>query len=251
MNKRPKGLRLNCRPSQYLTTLKVKENRLQYLIYFGISLWVMGLTWLTGYTGITRFQLFFGSINPLIVVFFVVLLGFFLLSFLSSKAGLVIYSRRAHREVFYSYMLAAVLFAGIAVVDLKIGFPKDMNAEFPESLLFYPSIGFVVEVLFHLLPLSLFFFLLTISSKKIDNEKIMWAGILLVSLLEPVFQALPDIERYPLWVSVYVGLNVYMINLIQLAIFKKYDFISMYSFRLVYYLLWHILWGYLRLKLLF
>ena len=40
-------------------------------------------------------------------------------------------------------------------------------------------------------------------------------------------------------------------QLAQLLIFKKYDFNSMYAFRLVYYLFWHIGWGHLRLRLLF
>jgi hypothetical protein len=31
----------------------------------------------------------------------------------------------------------------------------------------------------------------------------------------------------------------------------RYGFLSMYAFRLVYYLHWHIVWGYLRLQLLF
>lgn len=44
------------------------------------------------------------------------------------------------------------------------------------------------------------------------------------------------------------GLHVFLINLSQLMIFKRYD---LYSFRLVYYIFWHIVWGYMRLKLLF
>jgi len=49
----------------------------------------------------------------------------------------------------------------------------------------------------------------------------------------------------------YVGLHVFLINLLQLWLFKRYDLISMYSFRLAYYLLWHIGWGHVRLKLRF
>lgn len=37
----------------------------------------------------------------------------------------------------------------------------------------------------------------------------------------------------------------------RLALFKRYDFVTMYTFRLVYYLLWHIVWGVIRLRLLF
>ena len=34
-------------------------------------------------------------------------------------------------------------------------------------------------------------------------------------------------------------------------LFQRYDFMAMHAFRLVYYLTWHIVWGYARLKLLF
>jgi hypothetical protein len=33
--------------------------------------------------------------------------------------------------------------------------------------------------------------------------------------------------------------------------FRRYDFASMYSFRLVYYAYWHVAWGVIRLKVLF
>jgi hypothetical protein len=34
-------------------------------------------------------------------------------------------------------------------------FPKDINVPSPQSWLFYPAIGYVVEVFFHALPLAL------------------------------------------------------------------------------------------------
>ena len=55
----------------------------------------------------------------------------------------------------------------------------------------------------------------------------------------------------PTWVTVCVFLNILLINLFQLLIFKRYDFVSMFSFRLAYYAIWHIAWGYVRLNLLF
>ena len=48
----------------------------------------------------------------------------------------------------------------------------------------------------------------------------------------------------------YVSLHIFLINLIQLWLFKRYDFVSMYTFRLVYYLIWHIGWGWVRLEVL-
>lgn len=42
-----------------------------------------------------------------------------------------------------------------------------------------------------------------------------------------------------------------VLNILQLYVFKRYDFVAMISLRLVYYLYWHFIWGYSRLQLLF
>jgi len=45
--------------------------------------------------------------------------------------------------------------------------------------------------------------------------------------------------------------HVFVINIIGLLLFRRHGFIMMYLFRLMYYFLWHILWGHLRLSILF
>lgn len=77
--------------------------------------------------------------------------------------------------------------------------------------------------------------------------------MLIVALLEPTFQTLllGSSNPYPLWAVAIFWLNLFFFNVFQLLIFKRYDFISMYSFRLGYYIFWHFIWGYIRLKLLF
>ena len=80
----------------------------------------------------------------------------------------------------------------------------------------------------------------------------IWTGLLVAALVEPVFQVVAGFSDPVLrWATAYVGLHVFLISAAQLAIFKRYDFVSMYAFRLVYYLFWHIVWGYLRLEWLF
>jgi hypothetical protein len=146
---------------------------------------------------------------------------------------------------------SAVLGIIMILVDIKIVFPVDTNVLFPVSLLFYPASGFFVEVLFHVLPLTLPLITLASLFRSVRHENILWISILIVSLLEPVYQTFWMGDRYTLWAVAYVGLHVLLINLFQLIIFKRCDFVSMYSFRLVYYLFWHIGWEYVRLKVLF
>ena len=72
------------------------------------------------------------------------------------------------------------------------------------------------------------------------------------AFLEPIFQqGLVFSEKPLLWAEVYVGLHVFAFNIFQMYVFRRYDFVSMYLFRLVYYIHWHIVWGYVRLQLLF
>ena len=149
-------------------------------------------------------------------------------------------------------MLAALLALVMILFDSRIALPEGINRPFPESLLFYPTIGFVVEILFHVLPLTLLLLLMTSIFKGLTFEQIIWPCILLVALLEPIFQTSFSLSgEYPWTAVIFIALHNFLFNFVQLALFKRFDFVSMYSFRLVYYLLWHIVWGVMRLQRLF
>ena len=78
----------------------------------------------------------------------------------------------------------------------------------------------------------------------------MWLGILLVAVLEPTFQTLFEGKVFT-WRAAYTWIHVFAMAFLQLYVFRRFDFVSMYSFRLIYYAYWHILWGVVRLKVLF
>ena len=139
------------------------------------------------------------------------------------------------------------------LADTKIVFPEDTNIKFPESIMFYPAIGFFVEILFHVLPLTLSVIIMKVILKNQSLDNIIWISIFIVAIIEPVYQSMhmANSGRFALWAVIFVGMHIFLINTFQLALFKKYDFISMYTFRLVYYLFWHIVWGHFRLQLLF
>ena len=195
------------------------------------------------------FQRFLLGISPLVVMFLVGLLGYFSFFYFLIKKDFSFYTWRGFKDSLrYSWLV--LVFVSVSIfVDHKIGFPEDMNIAFPESLLFYPVIGFIVEVIFHLIPLSM---LLLLSSNwyKANNEKQIWISAIIVALIEPSYQVF-FMGGYATWALIIIWLNLFLFNLSQLQIFKKYDFISMYAFRLMYYLIWHILWGHFRLDSLF
>ena len=229
----------------------ILSERNQVLVFLGISFVVAILTVILYFRNAFLFQAFFGKLNPLLVLFFLILLGTALSVFLLSRGWFVVHKVGEYKGFLVAAGLAALPGLVIILLDLKAVFPADTNRPFPDSLFFYPIFGFVVEVLFHLLPLALLLFILS-SIFKLNFEKVIWPCILVVALLEPIFQTVLGFSRpYPTWVTVGVFLNILLINLFQLSIFKRYDFVSMYSFRLVYYAIWHIVWGVVRLNLLF
>jgi hypothetical protein len=148
------------------------------------------------------------------------------------------------RGMAFSTIFATLLGIGQVFADLVIRFPKDLNVPPPQSLLFYPVMAYVVEVCFHALPLALVLAVLGPLSKEVNTNVLVWLCFLPVASLEPIVMR-------RLGFSAYVGLFVFAFNLLQLYVFRRYDFVSMYSFRLVYYVHWHVLWGYLRLRLLY
>lgn len=229
----------------------VTNERLQYLVFIGLSLGVVALTAIAYFSDPLPFQKFLGKINPLIAIVVIVLLGGILLSILLSRGWFAIYTTEEPKRFLLYSGLAALMAAIMILVDLKVIFSEDLNILFPQSLLYYPVMGYAVEILFHALPLSILLILLTSLSRSISFSSIIWPCILIVSLLEPVFQIALFVGPSPSWTVAYTGLHIFAVNVIQLVLFKRYDFISMYSFRLVYYAIWHIVWGYVRTRLLF
>lgn len=226
--------------------------RLEYTVFSCLSVGAIGLTALVHLGGKTFFTRYFGDNSPFLTVCFVSLLGFGLLHYLGSQKRFFIYRKKDAKGLVYSLGLAVILAVIISLVDyLVVLFPSDINVLLPWSLVFYPAIGFVVEIIFHVLPLTLLMFVLDVVFGKVDERGVMLC-LLLVSLLEPVFQVILGFSAQdPLWRVVYVGGNILLINILQLRIFRRYDFVSMYSFRLVYYLFWHVIWGSLRVGMLF
>ena len=79
----------------------------------------------------------------------------------------------------------------------------------------------------------------------------MWSSIFVASLPESIFQISVGSGQLPLWFAVFELARIFVVVLSQLTFFKRYDFVTMYWFRIVYYMFWHIGWGYLRLILIF
>jgi len=87
--------------------------------------------------------------------------------------------------------------------------------------------------------------LLRRSTQTANTAIVIWPCIAFVSSLEPVLVHL----RTGL-LGVRRSLRV-RVHARRAVLFRRYDFMSMYAFRLVFYMWWHVTWGYVRFRWLF
>lgn len=226
------------------------EETSQVILLLSLSVIVLALTGMMCASNSAAFQRFFGRIHPLLIVSIVVVLGLVLFPYLLSNGQFAVYERGNAKRFLLAIGLVVPFAAAIILVDRKAPFPADVNVLFPDSIPFYPVMGYVAEVLFHILPFCLVYSILGLLLGRSSNTRIIWISILIVALIEPIFQVVFS-EGQPVWAVAYTGLHVFLFSLVQWLLFRRYDFFTMYSFRLAYYVLWHILWGHLRLNLLF
>lgn len=229
------------------------HRRVQYFAFALLSVGALGLTAISSLSSDTPFRRYFGAVNPLLAVALVIVLGFASLGFLLSRGWFEIFSTgRVRRGVVVAATVATLFAVAVVPADYLIRFPRDLNVPAPESLFFYPAIGYVVEVTFHTLPLALLLLLLSPFWRQWNRNTLVWLCIVLASTLEPSLQLRLGYSGSVLsWAEVYVAVHVFAFNLAEFYLFRRYDFVSMYALRLVYYLYWHIVWGYLRLHWLF
>ncbi|RLC77599.1 MAG: hypothetical protein DRI81_08320 [Chloroflexi bacterium] len=223
----------------------------QYATYFALSLVALIFVVVLLPSSSAYFRRFFGKMNAIIVTVVAAILGAVSLWVLQSHYEFTLFrGGMTLRGIVLSAAFATVLGVAIVVADLIIRYPQDTNVPVPQALLFYPAVGFVAEIVFHILPLTLLLFVLSPLEGRLGSERIVWLSIVLVAVVEPTFQVLFG-EKAFTWGAVYTWVHVFAIAFLQLYVFRRFDFVSMYSFRLFYYAYWHILWGVIRLKVLF
>lgn len=142
---------------------------------------------------------------------------------------------------------AALPLAAVAIgVDVAVGFPRDTNVAWPQAWVVYPVIAVVAETAFHLLPLSA---LVWLTRSRFDDLQLTartWAQVLPAAAVEPLAQAALGSRLLP-----FVVPHVFLIGVVEMLLLRRFGYLPMTAFRLLYYLAWHVLWGQARLGLLF
>ena len=108
----------------------------------------------------------------------------------------------------------------------------------------------LAESAFHVIPLACVSLLGVTRLRAGSADAALWV-VVCVALIEPLFQTVIAVGDSPVWVNAYVALHVFVFNLVGLHAIQRHGFVTAYLFRVTYYLVWHIAWGALRLRLLF
>lgn len=213
-----------------------------------LTLGALGAAGVLSVSDAAIFRPYFGDIPPLVAVLLAALLGVTSLGWLRSH-GFEVFSLAKWPGGLARAALCAAPFAAAAILaDVAIGFPKSLNVPLPAALLFYPVMAYVVETAVHGFLLVVLLFVLGRLFTDTRREGLVWMCAVLAAIPEPVFQVASAARERPFeLLDGYVGLHVFAFNLVELYLFRRYDFVSMLSFRLVYYFYWHIGWGTLRL----
>lgn len=130
-------------------------------------------------------------------------------------------------------LLVAGFASFITAVDLLLGFPPDLNAPPPWSLLYYPAMGFAAQVGLHLVPL------IAIIAFAPGLARVpQWATAAVASAPETALQVWSEDGA----TAALVAPHLIAFGVAELYLLRRFGFIAMYAFRMTYYLYWHVLW---------
>ena len=215
-----------------------------------LALILAGMALILPSQGIDAFERFLGPIHPALAIAIATLFAIPSMRFLSRRFAFCPLTWSQTRRGLPVAVGAAAAFA-IAVVaaDLGLRYPETINVALPQALLFYPSIGFLVDLVFHTALPALLLLVQLPLIHRLGERRVVWIAILLSALAEPLLQILWAGTLS--WTELYTALSVFLFGVIQLMIFRKYGLLAMYGMRLTFYVFWHITWGHVRLALLF
>jgi hypothetical protein len=220
---------------------------LQYAVLGAVALMAMAFSIIQTHLDRSVFGPYLGPTNPVTAMIVVSALAFVSLVYLRSSGPFEIVSGEG---VLAGLRLTAVvvpLFALAAIgADVAFRYPRDMNVPVPDAFFFYPSIGFLVEVCLHAVPLALL--VAAFARSGIPSDHTFWLLAIPVAALEAVFQVA---TATTVATAVFSGVQLLAFGLVQIYVFRRFGFLSMYVFRLAYYFLWHIAWGAVRVRWLF
>ena len=116
---------------------------------------------------------------------------------------------------------------------------------FPGPLLFYSGGAIIVEVFYRLLPIPLLLWLISnLALRGRAQDRVFWVLAALTSLIEPLTQDVPALQRSELvGAASVVFLIDYALNFVQAILFRRYGFLAAILMRVATYAVWHVAYG--------
>ena len=224
-----------------------------YLVFLILSAAVLTCVGVISWRDPSLFGPYFGAIPPMLAAAVACSAGFGACWTLGRYYGFeIVRTATFKRGVAVAAGAAVPFMVAVTLADVWLRFPADVNVPLPDGLLFYPAMGFVAQVLLHVVPLAILVPLTGVVAPSWSIGRRFWVCIVLVATLEAAFQvrsawAHDTLTALPL----FVGVHLFLFGIVELTLFRRYDLVSMVAFRIIYYGYWHLLWGVLRLQWLF
>lgn len=218
----------------------VKKGNIYFLallgLFMGMGCWIWRVDPLV-------FGRFLANVNPMLVVLLSGVTGVACLGILRRRSGLAPFQLLTAGSALLPATGAMVFGVIVIAIDLIFRLPEDLNVAFPAALLFYPAIGFVAEIVFHIMP----FTIVLLASRS------LWGPLIISAFCEPLYQIffMHSTGQYSYLTLTVIGIHIFLFSLFQLIIFIRHGFFHMYLVRLFYYLIWHVGWAYVRLQIVF
>jgi hypothetical protein len=192
------------------------------------------------------FERFFGAVNPTGVMIVAALVGGIAMASLQGNSDFAMIGPRASRDAVSITAWAVPVLAAAAIgADLVLRFPEDTNVAVPDALRFYPAIAVFVESTLHVVPIAV---LVALLGAPTGLDVTFWRIAIPVALVEAVLQAA---YATSIGTSIFSAVHLTVFGVVQVWMFWRFGFAWMLGFRLAYYALWHVVWGAVRLELLF
>ena len=202
-------------------------------------------TWQT-FADRSVFEPYFGPLGPIPVMSVTSVIGLIAMAYLQGASDFSVVGPGEWRDAATTIAWIVPLLALAAIAaDVILRFAEDTNVSMPDALRFYPAIAVFVELALHLVPIAV---LVAILGPPTAMDVSFWRIAVPVALLEAVLQG---IYAPSLGTAVFSIVQLVVFGLVQVWVFWRFGFMWMLGFRLAYYLMWHILWGVVRLGILF
>jgi hypothetical protein len=234
-------------------TISQPQNEFPFTAMLVGSAAVVTCLYLVVLTGDADLSLYFGNVSPVLAVALVCATGILALYALHRNSGFSVYDPYCFRKgIRVAVALVLPFMIIMTFVDVAFRFPPDINVALPTAMLFYPAIGYVAQIALHVAPFAILLSLTKLLFKTRSTTWCVWLSITIASAFEATFQAVSSLDGDGLsTIAGIVAVILWLFGVAELYLYRRFDFATMYAFRIFYYCYWHLLWGNLRIHWLY